>query len=144
MTAAPDLFGATAPAPAPISAGSPTIIKAAVERERHALAARGLSPAEVERGAVAIVRAKLGNAVEFAPVQASVARCHACDAPLDDSRPVVAVLTAKPRNVVWLHGGACHDIHARRHAARIDGLMAAAGFAPAPIGSPSHQKDPHP
>ncbi len=65
------------------------------------------------------------SVVDPATIRASVERDR-----LDDDRPVVAVLTGRPKSPLWLHAGTCHTAHSRRHADRIDALMARAGFGP--------------
>ena len=135
MSAARDLHAA----PPEASRATPAVIRSAVERERRALAGLGRFGPEADRDAVAITRAKLGNAPDLAEVQVGATACHACGGPLDDRRPVVAVMTGRPRSPLWLHGGDCHDHYRRRHAARVDALMVAAGFGPA---TPVHPPEP--
>lgn len=129
MRSARNLFATSGAEPSPVAA---SIIRAAVDRERRALAALGRFGPDAERQAVAVTRAKLGNAADLAEVQANPTRCHACGDVLDDTRPVVAVMTGRPRSHLWLHARNCHDAHSRRSAERIDALMAAAGFGAAP------------
>ena len=139
MSAAHDLFGTPGAAPSPVAAAT---IRAGADRERHALARLGLFGPEAERQAVAITRAKLRNAADLAEVQANPARCHFCGDVLDDTGPVVAVMTGRPRAVLWLHSGACHVAHSCRSADRVDDLMATAGFGSGPDTPTLHREDP--
>ena len=127
------------PAPPEASRATPAVIRSAVDRERRAFAGLGQFGPEVEHEAIAITRTKPGNAPDLAELQMSPAPCHACGGPLDDTRPVIAVTTGRPRSPLWLHGGACHDAHRRRRAARVDALMTAAGFGPT---TPSPHQEP--
>lgn len=122
------------------SAAPPTItaeqVRAGVERECRALAALGIVGLAAEPRAVAIARAKIANSPALAERQMHEGRCHVCGDPLDDSAPVVAVMTGAPRQTLFMHRGRCHAEHIDRHAARVDALMTAAGFAPAASRSP--------
>ncbi len=126
MTAAFDLLAGAAPSPV-----APGTIHAAVDRERRALADVGRIGPDAARQAVEITRAKLRNAAELAETQANLGRCQACGGPLDDTRPVVAVMSDRLRSSLWTHGGTCHETHSRHMAQRVDAVMAAAGYGPA-------------
>ncbi len=89
-------------------------------------------------------RAKLRNAADLADAQATPIRCHFCGDRLDDDRPVVAVLTGRPKSPLWLHAGACHAAHFRRHTDRVDAFMARAGFGPGPDAPAPDQEDQQP
>ncbi len=99
------------------SAISPSDVRAGVARELRALAEDGREGPDALRDAVEITRAKIRNSEALAERQANGAACHVCDEPLDDSAPVVAVLSGKPRGPLFLHAG-CHDAYRTRR----DGL----------------------
>ena len=103
-------------------------VKAGIERELRALAGLGRSGSDALRDAVAIVAGKIRNAPALVERQAHDGRCHACSEPLDETRPVVAVMQAKGGGCLWVHGGECHAEHSRRRAALVNGIMAAAGY----------------
>ena len=128
-----DHLAALAPQLVSVSASDETLpiqpaeVRAGVERELRALAALGRTGPDALRDAIAITRAKVRNSEALAERQANGGRCHVCDEALDDSLPVVAVLTGKRGTHVWLHSD-CHAEHSRRIAAKVEAIMAAAGY----------------
>ena len=103
-------------------------VRAGVAREMNALAADGRHGPDALRDAIAITAAKIRNAPAMVERQAHPGRCHACDEPLDEAHPVVAVMQAKGGGPLWLHHGACCEEHSRRRVALVDEVMRAAGF----------------
>ncbi len=110
--------------PLPIS---PADVRAGIERELRALAEDGREGPDALRDAVGITRAKIRNSEALAERQANGAACHVCDGPLDDTAPVIAVLTGKRGASLFLHAE-CHDAYRARRVALVDRIMAAAGF----------------
>lgn len=110
--------------PLPIA---PNQVRAGVERELRALAEDGRTGPDAERDAIEITRAKIRNSEALAERQADAGRCHGCGGVLDDSLPVVSVLTGKRDTVLILHAG-CHGEHSLRIAALVERIMAAAGY----------------
>ncbi len=106
---------------------SPSDVRAGVARELRALADDGREGPEALRDAIEITRAKIRNSEALAERQANGAACHVCDGPLDDTLPVIAVLTGKPGSHLFLHAG-CHDAYRTRRAALVDQIMTAAGY----------------
>ena len=113
--------------PLPIS---PDDVRAGVVREMRSLAEDGREGPGALRDAVEIARAKIRNSEVLAERQAHGGRCHVCDGPLDDSAPVVAVLTGKRGAHLHLHAG-CHDAYRARRVALVDRIMRSAGYGPA-------------
>ncbi len=110
--------------PLPIS---PADVRAGVARELRALAEDGREGPDALRDAIAITAAKIRNAPALAERQVPAGHCHACGGPLDDSRPLVAVLNPGGP-ALHLHGGQCHAAHSARKAALVDSIMTAAGY----------------
>ncbi|MGI3903036.1 MAG: hypothetical protein ACRYGP_30230 [Janthinobacterium lividum] len=110
--------------PLPIS---PSDVRAGVARELRALAEDGREGPGALRDAIAITAAKIRNSEALAERQAHGGRCHICDEPLDDSAPVVAVLSWSRGGALHLHA-ACHDAYRARRTALIDRIMACAGY----------------
>lgn len=108
----------------------PDEVRAGIARELHSLADLGLPAPDALARAIAVTAAKIRNSPVLVERQAHPGRCHACDGPLDDARPVVAVMQAKGGGPLWLHHGACCLEHSRRRVALVDGIMASAGFGP--------------
>ena len=102
-------------------------VRAGVARELRALAEDGREGPAALRDAVEITRAKIRNSEALAERQAHGGRCHVCDGPLDDSAPVVAVMTGKRGSHLHLHAGCC-SAHSARMAALVDRIMVAAGY----------------
>ncbi len=111
--------------PLPIS---PDDVRAGISRELHALADLGLSDAAALVRAVEITAGKIRNSPVLIERQIHAGQCHACNGPLDDTRPMVAVLQAKGGSPLWLHHGACCLEHSRRRAALVSKIMRAAGY----------------
>ena len=105
----------------------PEKVRAGVERELRALADLGRDGAAALRDAIAITRAKIRNSEALAGRQVHDGRCHVCGEPLDDTLPVISVLTGRPGAHLHLHS-TCHAEHIRRMATLIDRIMTAAGF----------------
>lgn len=110
--------------PLPIS---PSDVRAGVARELRALAEGGREGADALRDAVEITRAKIRNSEALAERQANGAACHVCDQPLDDTLPVIAVLSWSRGAPLYLHA-ACHDAYRARRTALVDRIMASAGY----------------
>ena len=110
--------------PLPIS---PSDVRAGVGRELRALAEDGREGPGALRDAVEITRAKIRNSEALAERQVHGGRCHVCDGPLDDSAPVVAVLSGKRGSHLHLHAGCCPAYTARR-IALVDQIMRSAGY----------------
>ncbi len=106
---------------------SPFDVRAGVARELRALADDGREGPAALRDAVEITQAKIRNSEALAERQTNGASCHVCDEPLDDSAPVIAVLSGKPGAHLFLHAG-CHDDYRARRTALVDRIMAAAGY----------------
>ena len=106
---------------------SPSDVRAGVERELRALAEDGREGPTALRDAIAITAAKIRNSEALAERQAHGGRCHLCDGPLDDSAPVVAVMTGRRGAHLHLHARCCPAYTARR-IALVDQIMAAAGL----------------
>ena len=110
--------------PLPIS---PSDVRAGVARELRALAEDEREGPAALRDAIAITAAKIRNSETLAERQAHGGRCHVCDEPLDDSAPVVAVLSWIRGGALYLHAG-CHDAYRARRTDLIDRIMASAGY----------------
>ena len=106
---------------------SPADVRAGVARELRVLAEDGREGPGALRDAIAITAAKIRNAEALAERQAHGGRCHVCDEALDDSAPVVAVLSWSRGGPLHLHWGCCEAYSARR-AALVERIMAAAGY----------------
>ena len=105
----------------------PEKVRAGVERELRALADLGREDPDALRDAIAITAAKIRNSEALVERQVHDGRCHVCGHPLDDTLPVISVLTGRPGAHLHLHLG-CHAEHVRRRAALVDKIMAAAGY----------------
>jgi hypothetical protein len=110
-----------------VSLVPPSAVHLGVEREVKALGEMGISGPDALARAVEVTAAKIRNAAVLVEHQAHDGLCHACGAPLDDSRPVVAVMQASPGRPLWMHNGTCHDQHRTRRAGLVDEIMKAAG-----------------
>ncbi len=110
--------------PLPIS---PADVRAGVARELRALAEDGRERPDALRDAVAITAGKIRNAPALSERQVHAGQCHACGGPLDDTRPLVAVLNPGGP-ALHLHGGECHAAHSARKAALVGSIMTAAGY----------------
>ncbi len=91
------------------------------------MAENGREGPDALRDAIEITRAKIRNSEVLAERQANGAACHVCDGPLDDTLPVIAVLTGKPGSHLFLHA-ACHDAYRTRRTTLVDQIMTAAGY----------------
>ncbi len=105
----------------------PATVRAGIERELRSLAEDGRTGPDALRDATAITAAKIRNSEALAERQAHGGRCHVCDEPLDDSAPVVAVMTGKRGYHLHLHAGCC-GAHSARMVALVAKIMAAAGY----------------
>lgn len=103
-------------------------VRAGVARELRSLAEDGREGPDALRDAIEITRAKIRNSEALAEHQANGAACHVCDGPLDDSLPVVAVLSGKPGRALHMHAECCGTYTTRR-IALVGRIMAAAGYA---------------
>ncbi|RYC31392.1 hypothetical protein D3273_13465 [Lichenibacterium minor] len=110
--------------PLPIS---PADVRAGVERELRALAEDGREGPAALRDAVEITRAKVRNSEALAERQAHGGRCHVCDGPLDDSAPVVAVLSGRRGAPLFMHA-ACCPAYTTRRTVLVDKIIVAAGY----------------
>lgn len=113
--------------PLPIS---PSDVHAGVARELRALAEDGRDGPEALRDAVAITAAKIRNSEALAERQMHDGRCHVCDGSLDDTLPVVSVMTGKRGSHLHMHAG-CLDAYSAHRCAMVDRIMTAAGYASA-------------
>ena len=102
-------------------------VRAGVARELRSLAGDGREGSDALWDAVEITRAKIRNSEALVERQAHGGRCHVCDEVLDDSAPVVAVLSWSCGGPLHLHWGCCEAYSARR-VALVDRIMAAAGY----------------
>ena len=109
----------------------PSAVHLGVEREVKAFGEMGISGPDALARAVEVTAAKIQNAAVLVEHQAHDGLCHACGAPLDDSRPVVAVMQPSPGRHLWVHSGACHDAHRARRTDLVARIMAAAGYGEA-------------
>ncbi|RYC29642.1 hypothetical protein D3273_22790 [Lichenibacterium minor] len=116
-----------APPPGDLLPISPSDVCAGVARELRALAEDGREGPAALRDAVEITRAKIRNSEVLAERQAHGGRCHVCDGSLDDSAPVVAVMTGRRGAHLHLHAGCC-AAHSVRMTALVDRIMVAAGY----------------
>ncbi len=127
-----DAENAARAAPAPLI--PPAKVRAGVERELRALAARGCTGPEAHRDAAAITRALVRNSPALYVPQADPYRCHVCGDRETPDRPLVPVINAEtmtgPDRHHWLHR-ACHDEHIRCQLEAVEAVMAAAGFGEA-------------
>ena len=108
---------------------SPADVRAGVARELRALAEVGREGPEALRDAIEITQGKIRNSPALAERQANGSACCVCNAPLDDSLPEIAVLTAKRGLVLWMHAG-CHGAYEVRRMTLVDQIMAEAGYGP--------------
>lgn len=109
----------------------PADVRAGVAREMAVLAvlaADGRHGPSALRDAIAITAGKIRNLSVLVEQQAHQGRSHACDGPLDDPLPVVAVMQAKGGGPLWLNHGECCLEHSRRRAALVEDIMAATGY----------------
>ena len=106
---------------------SPDDVRAGVARELRSLAEDGREGPAALRDAIAITAAKIRNSEALAERQAHGGRCHICDQPLDDTLPVIAVLSGKPGAHLFLHAG-CPDVYRARRTALVDRIMGGAGY----------------
>ncbi len=106
---------------------SPADVRAGVARDLRALAEDGRERPDALRDAVAITAGKIRNAPVLSERQVHAGQCHACGGPLDDTRPLVAVLNPGGP-ALHLHGGECHAAHSARKAALVGSIMTAAGY----------------
>ena len=113
--------------PLPIS---PDDVRAGVARELRTLADLDRTGPDALRDAIEIVAAKIRNSAALVESQSMDGRCHVCRAPLDGTRPEVAVMQGKPGSPLHIHS-VCHADHKTRRTALVDRIMTAAGYGPA-------------
>jgi len=86
----------------------------------------GHAQEQVERHAWAVVRAVLLNDPRLAPTLSDSGCCHVCGGGNRPGRPLIAVLSPRPGEHVWLHEAGCHSAYVAQRRAQVDALLSMA------------------